>query len=222
MITLTTPFFTLMMLAALCYSLSRHSKLNYQLKIKSSRKNTFLNQVRILEYKPDSRQTNANKTYRIFNGLTNKNDEITNSKTPHPIFSDIELALIHSGYMHKSTGEREISWRHANSYIINDETGVSYDTRKIISVMQNKLNTDSYDERRGIASITNKLRALDIGIDALIATGKLPKSFVLSDEHVVYRKLKDVTYGELKQAKVKNNKKQRPRINNLRINFKLN
>lgn len=151
-------------------------------------------------------------------------------------FNDSELEHICAGFIHRSTRKRKLSSKNRDSYIAGRD-GKIFDARKIIKVMQKKFANES-----GSKSYENgtalKLHLLQAGIHALMAQNELPENFTLSDQCIVHRTVKNVTYGELKKL-VKTRKPavykenpcnrveiiakptQQPRIKALKINYKI-
>jgi len=152
------------------------------------------------------------------------------------IFNDTELELIRAGYIHHSTGKRKISRKNKSNYI-TARNGKIFDTRKIIKVMQKKLTNGTSMEKCEDNNMTLKLQLLQVGINRLMAQDELPKNFVMPDDYIVHRVVKNVTYGELNQTantkkrsielegscnteNINVNTTQRPRIKALKINYK--
>jgi len=152
------------------------------------------------------------------------------------IFSNTELEFIRAGYIHCSTGKRKISRKNKSNYITARNRKI-FDTRKIIKVMQKKL-TNGTSKERYEDNATLKLQLLQAGVNALMAQDELPKNFVMPDDYIVHRIVKNVTYGELKQTantkkqsielqgsrnteNINVNTTQRPRIKALKINYKV-
>ena len=152
------------------------------------------------------------------------------------IFNNTELELIRAGYIHRSTGKRKISRKNKSNYITARNRKI-FDTRKIIKVMQKKL-TNGTSKERYEDNATLKLQLLQAGVNALMAQDELPKNFVMPDDYIVHRIVKNVTYGELKQTantkkssielegscnteNINVNTTQRPRIKALKINYKV-
>lgn len=164
------------------------------------------------------------------------NPKVTNTNGSIVSFNDTELEHIRAGNIHQSTGKRRLSGNNRDSYIAG-RNGKIFDARKIIKVMQKKIANENNNESHE-NSMAFKLQLLQAGIHALMAQDELPESFALSDNCIVHRTVKNVTYGELKKlAKTRkltvhrdspgngNNNiadsTQQPRIKAIKINYRL-
>lgn len=164
------------------------------------------------------------------------NQKVTNTTRSIIIFTDTELEHIRAGYIHQSTGKRRLSSSNRDSYITG-RNGKIFDARKIIKVMQKKI-ANEYSNESHENSMAFKLQLLQAGIRALMAQDELPKNFALSDNCIVHRTVKNVTYGELKKiAKTRkltvhgenpgnrkniiSNSFQQPRITAIKINYRI-
>lgn len=194
---------------------------------------------------PDVKNNNPAKITSDIMGLEVNNDseekslfnrKIVNKIYPTITFNAAELELIRAGYVQRMTGKRKISKNNKNSYITGRK-GKIFDVHKIIQVVQKKITNGNFQKEQ-IDNTIIKLNSLQMGINALTAQDELPKGFAIPDDCIVYRTVKNVTYGELKQIAEKEQltaqlaefhhmdniivkTSQKSKITTLKINYKL-
>ncbi len=264
MLLILLPFATFSILTALYDTMNRQRRIN-QLSIENKRLNVMQkDRYELVEsptafsvrYQPNTEQSTLqdcrpdgkNKTSYTFpdnNEADNNNGSVPKKQiiqmdadVTYPVIklNDTELEQVRAGYLQRMTGERKISKKNKESYI-TARNGKIFDVRKIIQVMQKKI-VNGNCKREHKDNMMLKLNSLQMGIYALMAQDELQKDFAIPDDCIVYRTVKSVTYGELKQmvekeklaaqlAEFRNtdniivSTSQRSKIKTLKINYKV-